>query len=107
MRRHRISWTGFTVALVLLFGIGQHACGQVVTWGLDAPSVVEVGMKLDVDIIISSLGAGIAPSLGAFDLDIGFDPAILSPVDVSFGPLLGTPPSTALSSFSFSPGLAH
>jgi hypothetical protein len=58
-----------------------------------------------VDIFISGLGAGIPPSVGAFDLDVSFDPAILSPTGVAFGPFLGIPFVDALVDATFPPGV--
>lgn len=67
------------------------------------PSIPEV---LAVDIVISGLKAGGPPSLGAFDLDVSFDPAVLSPTDVTFGPFLGDPGLfEALTDFNFFPGV--
>lgn len=44
-----------------------------------------------VDVVISGLGNGVPPSVGAFDLDVAFDPEILNPIEVAFGPFLGDP----------------
>jgi hypothetical protein len=38
-----------------------------------------------VNLLISGLGDGVAPSLGTFDLDVTFDPAILAFNNVLFG----------------------
>ena len=46
---------------------------------------VNVGSTTTVDLIISGLGGGAAPSLGTFDLDIGFDSSILSFNSATFG----------------------
>jgi hypothetical protein len=52
------------------------------------------------------LNAGGPPSLGAFDLDVSFDPSVLLPLDVAFGPFLGDPSLLeALTDFNFFPGL--
>jgi hypothetical protein len=52
---------------------------------------VGLGQTVAFDIAISGLGNGAPPSLGAFDLDLGFDPAILSFDSISFGdPILGS-----------------
>jgi PEP-CTERM motif len=68
---------------------------------------VGLGQSVTVDVVISNLGAGIPLSVGAFDLDVNFDLTILSPTDVTFGPFLGDPgPFEALTSFTFSPGVA-
>jgi hypothetical protein len=51
---------------------------------------VPVGASVDVALTISGLGDGMASSLGTFDLDILFNPAILMFDSVAFGdPILG------------------
>ena len=72
-----------------------------------APTVTP-GDLLSVDVFISGLGNGVPPSVGAFDLDIAFDPGILTPIAVVFGPFLGDPSLfEALVSTDFSiPGIA-
>lgn len=53
-------------------------------------STVNLSTTTDVALTISDLGNSVAPSLGTFDLDIIFDPTILSFTSVSYGdPLLG------------------
>ena len=55
-----------------------------------ASQEVALGSPVTVDLMISGLGNGTAPSLGTFDLDVSFDPAILSLNGVFFGdPTLG------------------
>jgi hypothetical protein len=60
-----------------------------------APSsaTVAAGGTLSVAVVISGLVAGGPPSVGAFDLTVSFDPAILSlaPTGVTFGLSLGDP----------------
>lgn len=46
---------------------------------------VSVGPTTTVDLVISGLGDFAAPSLGTFDLDVGFDPSILSFIGATFG----------------------
>ena len=46
---------------------------------------VTLGSSVDVDLVISGLGDGIAPSVGSFDLDISFDESILGLTFVAFG----------------------
>ena len=60
-----------------------------------SPSVF-AGSPLDVDIVIAGLGAGAAPTLAAFDLDVSFLPSALSFVSVSFGFDLGFPGGDAI-----------
>jgi hypothetical protein len=46
---------------------------------------VDVGTPVSVDIAISDLGDGSPPSLGSFDLDVIYDPVMLSFTGASFG----------------------
>lgn len=46
---------------------------------------VDVGSPTTVELVISGLGDGTAPSLGTFDLDVGFDSSILSFTGATFG----------------------
>lgn len=53
-------------------------------------STVTLGSPVDVALTISGLEDSASPSLGIFDLDLSFDPTILSLSGVSFGdPVLG------------------
>lgn len=55
-----------------------------------ATPTVQLGQQATVDVVISGLGSGIPPSIGCFDMDVSFDPSVLSVADVSFGPYLGS-----------------
>lgn len=46
---------------------------------------VQVGDTFSVDLVVSGLGDLTAPSLGAYDVDLGFDAGVLSFVSVGFG----------------------
>lgn len=48
-----------------------------------------LGGSLTVNIVASGLGDFVAPALGAFDLNLAFDPAILDFANINFGPFLG------------------
>jgi hypothetical protein len=51
---------------------------------------VSAGSSFDLSVVISGLGNGAAPALGAFDFDVLFDSSLISLTGVSFGdPLLG------------------
>lgn len=64
---------------------------QAITLSIAPPSqAVTAGSPVSVDLVISGLGNGSAPSLGAFDVDVGFDPAILGLISVLFGNQLNT-----------------
>ena len=46
---------------------------------------ISVGSSVDLKLTIRGLGDGIAPSLGAFDLNLFFNPSVLSYQSVTFG----------------------
>lgn len=57
---------------------------------LPTSTTVTAGSTFSIDVAISGLGVAGAPSLSAFDLEVLFDPTILSASGVSFGdPILG------------------
>ncbi len=62
-----------------------------ISFSLDpADQSVELGTPVSINVRISGLGSGSAPSLGAFDFNLGFDPAVLAFTSISFGdPVLG------------------
>jgi hypothetical protein len=67
------------------------APSQAITISLD-PSAqnVAAGSIVDVALVVSDLGDGVAPSLSTFDVDIAFDGGVLSFLDATFGdPVLG------------------
>jgi hypothetical protein len=100
----KLSWLSMLVGV-----IGLLRATPALAISLDfvpAAQTVLPGQLVTVDIVISGLGAGGTPSVGAFDLDVSFDATILSPLDVTFGPFLGDPSFfEALTSFTFSPGV--
>jgi hypothetical protein len=55
-----------------------------------ASQMVSVGNSVTSSVTISGLGGHVPPSLGTYDLNVSFDPTILSFTNVTFGdPLLG------------------
>lgn len=77
--------------VVMLFQAGS-ASAISIAFVPEFPTVT-AGDTLDVAIVISGLPAGGAPSVGTFDLDVKFDPMVLLPIGISFGPFLGDPNS--------------
>ena len=72
---------------------------------LEFVSQPSIPQQLVVDIVVSGLAPGGPPSLGAFDLAVGFEPTSLLPLTVEFGPFLGDPASSeAITSVTVSPG---
>lgn len=77
------------IALLAVLAGAQVAAAAVI--GVTpVPGTVQVGQPVLVDLTISGLGAGGAPSLGVFDIDVSFDPLLLGLTTVTFGdPVLG------------------
>ncbi|MGD1919486.1 MAG: cohesin domain-containing protein [Pleurocapsa sp.] len=57
---------------------------MAIDMSLSSPSA-NLGDKVDVELDISGLGNGIAPSVSAFDVDVTFDPSVISFDSVTFG----------------------
>jgi len=76
--------------LVLIFLFFSPTTSQSITIGF-APISQEIllGNPVTVNLFISGLGDFTSPSLGAFDLDILYDPAILSFSSYALGAYLG------------------
>jgi hypothetical protein len=72
------------VAALLALGVGGNASAALVSFSPSSPTV-GVGGSVAVDVVISGLHDKGAPSVGVFDLDVSFDPVILSFTGVTFG----------------------
>ncbi len=71
-------------------------------------TAVEIGNTVLVDLVIDGLGNLTSPSLGAFDLDVTYDPSVLSAASVTFGVQLDLGAFGSLQSFDLSlPGQIH
>jgi len=76
----------------LMLVLCNAAVSQAVTLSFDPDfQGVLLGNQVDVNVVISGLGDGEAPSLGTFDFDITFDPTILALSSITFGSYLGDP----------------
>ena len=58
---------------------------------IPSTTTASVGDPVTVDVVISGLGNLSAPSLGTFDLDLQFDPAVFAFTGAVYGPELGDP----------------
>ena len=79
-----------SVALLWLLGACFAAATSVAhadpVVGFDPTSqTVTLGNQVSVDIVISDLGDGVAPSLAQWDFDVTYDDTILDFVSVAFG----------------------
>jgi hypothetical protein len=84
----KILFLAIAMAMLLFFSANTS---YAITIGFDPVSQdVFVGDTVDVSLVISGLGDFASPSLSTFDVDIFFDPAILSFNSATYGdPLLG------------------
>jgi hypothetical protein len=74
---------------------------------LPALQSVQLGQTFDVQVVIAGLGAGAAPTLAGFDLDVAFAPDVLALAGVTFGDELGEPGVDAFTSFGVLGGPAR
>ncbi len=85
-----------------------HASGDVALDLLPTSQTVAVGEPVTVELVVSGLTQGGAPSVDYFDIDVSYgDPGnVLSFANLEFGPFLGDPSDPAETSTSFfdSPG---
>ena len=87
MNRHILSWLG--TACLLLSTTSTFAQGISLGFGPSSQSVA-IGLPVSVGVTISELGDLSPPSLSTFDLNITFDPGLLSFNSAVFGdPVLG------------------
>ncbi len=76
---------------------------SAITIALETSSpVVDLGESFDVDLTISGLNAGAAPSLGVYDVDVLFDASVAALTGVAVGdPVLGDQLSFVFPSIAF------
>jgi hypothetical protein len=91
--------------LVLILGSCWSSSGAMINLSILPPPIsVTTGQSIDFMLQISGHTPGAAPSVGAFDLTVGFDQTLLTPTAVAFGPFLGnTALFEALTSSSLMP----
>jgi hypothetical protein len=67
-----------SIALGLALALGS-ASSEAITLSINPPSqTVSFGGTTGFDVVIFGLGDGVAPSLGVYDIDVTFNPSILS-----------------------------
>ena len=85
------------ILVVCLLAAAQLA-GAAITLSFSPSSAsFSDGDTFDVDLVIAGLNAGAPPAVGAFDLNIAYDAALLTAVGVTFGTSLGDLALEALS----------
>jgi cohesin domain-containing protein len=74
------------LSAVLLLGVGLVPAADALTLSVvPQASTLNVGDTVSVDVVVSDLVNGGAPSLGAYDIDLSFDPSVLSFASIAFG----------------------
>lgn len=81
---NRVRTAGLVLALAVAASWGPATQAIELTLEPGTTSVT-VGANVDLKLVIRGLGMGTAPSLGAFDLNLTFDPSVLSYASVTFG----------------------
>jgi hypothetical protein len=66
-------------------GIASPALANISLSLEPGPQTINVGDPAVMDLVVSGLGNHASPSLGAFSLDLSYNPAILSAVSLTFG----------------------
>jgi len=84
-------WRVVIIAMALGLALHASVASALPILSIDPPStVVGLGTPIDVALKISGLGDLMASSISEFDLNVSFDPAILSFTTVTYGdPILG------------------
>lgn len=92
-------WTG-TVAAAVVAALAAAPASAVSIALAPATVTPEPGATFAVELRVAGLGEGAAPSLGAFDVTLSFDPAAVAFTSVSFDEFLGTIPAQAFADFT-------
>lgn len=71
--------------VVIALALGMPAAQAFTLSVVPQSATTPVGSSFSVDVVASGLGAGSAPSLGGYDLDVSFDASVLSFANVAWG----------------------
>jgi hypothetical protein len=85
-------------------GLGASFLWLAIAFDADAarfslsPSTLSpsVGSSFALDLMVSELGSGVAPSIGAFNVKVAYDVSAIAFSGATFGPLLGVAPAGAI-----------
>lgn len=79
----------FVLRLIAIFGCLlasiQGAQGEVILSVSPTTQLVSIGSAVSIDVNVSGLGNGAAPSIGTFDVLLTFNPSLLSYTSVGWG----------------------
>ena len=74
------------LSLVVLLGLAVAPAANAISISVVPQSpAVGVGGMFSVDVVAAGLVGGSAPSIGTYDLNVGYDAALLSLANVTFG----------------------
>lgn len=97
------NWMAGGLGLVLLLLGGRAEALSVSLLASDLSLLP--GEQVTVDVVVAGLGAGAAPTLSGFDLDLDFGAPTLTLVNVAFGSGLGTGAQVLNSTSLLSPSI--
>lgn len=95
------------IQIILLCVFASGLRGAVIVTFTPSPQAVTAMSMISVNAAISGLGAGSPPSVGSFDIFLGYDASLLTPTGVVFGNLLGIPDVEALTDVRFFTGIVE
>ena len=95
--------------VVVMLAMGAAPASAALTVGLLPSSLVfQPGDTVTLEALVAGRGAGADQAIAAFDLNIGYDAALLTPTAMSFGAFLGDTTTQAFTDFSFAtPGIVN
>jgi hypothetical protein len=93
-------WASAVAAAAVVAALAAAPAGALSIALAPATVTPEPGATFAVELRVAGLGDGAAPSLGAFDVTLAFDPAAVAFTSVSFDEFLGTIPAQALADFT-------
>jgi hypothetical protein len=70
---------------IAAIGLGSRPVAAISITLEPSPQTIQVGDPDAMNLVVSGLGNLSAPSLGAFDFDLSYNPAIISAVSLTFG----------------------
>lgn len=81
----RIQYTKRLATLAILIAASGGASAGISLSLTPRTQTITAGSLVTMDLRIDGLGSGVAPSLGTYDLDVTFNPSILSFISATFG----------------------
>lgn len=96
MNRDQARCATFALAIGAL--VASAGSARAVSITLETPAIVQLGASFSIQVGVSGLGAGVAPTLRSFDLALSWDDDRLGFESAALDPTLDPPGSSALRS---------